>query len=740
MNGLSKFLVESILNEKETGITVLLPGGFKPPHEGHLLLALGYEELPNVEKVKILIGPKDRDGIRVEESEKIWEILLQGNPNIEVERSKYPSPLLTAYKFIEQAEEGTYALGSSSKGSDYDRIRQFVDSHQEGSKYHRDGIAVVELPLEASKPSYYRDRSDDENGAPISASQLRADIAAEDFENFKTNYPSIKSEQALRKIYDLLVKKNMKEDTTPSQSTLDEVNLKQKISDLKTKFKTFVSKIMQEGGETKEAFRKLIQAVKEGEKLSKEERKEIGDQLKDVLKLAGFTAATVLPGGVVYLLLTKVSVLQKHMVPSAFLNENRVLLNEGGAAGHMKHPYEDMDLTFDEMEKMIEATLSGKVDYVQEKLDGQNLMVSYKDGKVIAARNKGQVKNKGEKALTTNELQTMMSGKGAIETAFTEAMRDLTEAISKLTPEQKEEFFANGKKFISLEILYPDTANVVPYGATELRLHHIKEYDDSGNVVDEDTSSMQKLQQALDQVEASETGTFAIKTTDLSSIKRSKDYTAQKTELLDMLRRIKDKYNLTKSDKLGLYFNAWWKEYVELNAKQYDYELDDDLLQNLINRWAFTIKKPTIVDIKKKIKNDDFKKWVNDFDKNFVKDQKKIAMKPIEDLFLKLGVYVLQNLEGLVAVNPNKTIASMKFELDKAINIIQKAAKSNSPEDDDASVKFLKAKLQQLEKLGGFKAILPTEGIVFKHNDKLYKLTGAFAPINQIIGYIKFGR
>jgi hypothetical protein len=60
--------------------------------------------------------------------------------------------------------------------------------------------------------------------------------------------------------------------------------------------------------------------------------------------------------------------------------------------------------------------------------------------------------------------------------------------------------------------------------------------------------------------------------------------------------------------------------------------------------------------------------------------------------------------------------------------------------DDDASMRFLKHQLKRLEKIGGFNAILPTEGIVFKYNGKLYKLTGAFAPLNQIIGYIKFGR
>ena len=225
MNELTKYLVDGILKEVDDGITVMLPGGFKPPHQGHLMLAKGYAELPQVKNVVILIGPKDRDGITVEDSEAIWKMLIGSTPNITVQRSKYPSPLLTAYKYIEEdAEAGqAYALGSSSKGDDYDRIRGFVDGHQEGGKYYKQGVSVVELPLEMSKPVIYKGRTDDQNGKPMSASQLRADLAANDFENFKTNYPSITSQQQLQTIFDMLIKKKMKENITGlSLSTLDE--------------------------------------------------------------------------------------------------------------------------------------------------------------------------------------------------------------------------------------------------------------------------------------------------------------------------------------------------------------------------------------------------------------------------------------------------------------------------------------------------------------------------------------
>ena len=45
-----------------------------------------------------------------------------------------------------------------------------------------------------------------------------------------------------------------------------------------------------------------------------------------------------------------------------------------------------------------------------------------------------------------------------------------------------------------------------------------------------------------------------------------------------------------------------------------------------------------------------------------------------------------------------------------------------------------------IEDLGGFEKLVPTEGIVFRYNGKLYKLTGTFAALNQLLGIIKYGR
>ena len=62
-------------------------------------------------------------------------------------------------------------------------------------------------------------------------------------------------------------------------------------------------------------------------------------------------------------------------------DELRELITEGGAYGHMAHPFDDKDLTFKDLKNIIEMGLGGELnreDNVTEKLDGQNLMISWR--------------------------------------------------------------------------------------------------------------------------------------------------------------------------------------------------------------------------------------------------------------------------------------------------------------------------------------------------------------------------
>ncbi len=87
----------------------------------------------------------------------------------------------------------------------------------------------------------------------------------------------------------------------------------------------FGNGLKQEGKETKEAWNIVIDSINKKRNLTPEEKKEVNAQLGDLLKTTGLTLATFLPGGIIYLLLTRVPRLKKYLIPSAFkdLNYNK---------------------------------------------------------------------------------------------------------------------------------------------------------------------------------------------------------------------------------------------------------------------------------------------------------------------------------------------------------------------------------------------------------------------------------
>ena len=51
------------------------------------------------------------------------------------------------------------------------------------------------------------------------------------------------------------------------------------------------------------------------------------------------------------------------------------------------HPWENIDMTFAEMKKMIRALLTGmEIEKVSEKTDGQNLNITWHNGQLVAKK------------------------------------------------------------------------------------------------------------------------------------------------------------------------------------------------------------------------------------------------------------------------------------------------------------------------------------------------------------------
>ena len=157
-----------------------------------------------------------------------------------------------------------------------------------------------------------------------------------------------------------------------------------------------------------------------------------------------------------------------------WLKESKDILCEGGAQGHLSHLFESPNLTFKQIKDIFQKLFTGKLE-ISEKTDGQNLTVTCIDGKVKAARNKSTLKE----PMDIEAVAKKFDGRGPIKDAFVNSMKDVQKALESLSKEQQDQIFDNGKNFMSFEIIYPPTKNVVDYGNRCLiQFHGIAKYNE----------------------------------------------------------------------------------------------------------------------------------------------------------------------------------------------------------------------------------------------------------------------
>jgi hypothetical protein len=353
-------------------------------------------------------------------------------------------------------------------------------------------------------------------------------------------------------------------------------------------------------------------------------------------------------------------------------------------------------------------------------------------GKLIAARNKGHLKNAGETALDTNGIISKFKGRGDISDAFSFAVKDLERAIGGLSDKQRNKIFMNGKAWMNLEVMWPKSANVINYDKAEIVFHGALEYDDNGTAVGEVKGSGRMLAGMIKQVNKNIQKHYKIGKPNFLTVPKHQDFDKKKSYFVGKLNKLQRTYGLKDNDTLSLYHQRFWEEFIHNAEKQFEIKIPNKSYKLLVKRWAFFDKSYKIATIKKDFKKfPEFLDWVLSTDKVDHSKMVKANMKPFEELFFEVGAEIMKNVSGWLAASPDATVARVKKQLDAAIQDVRSGR-------DLKKLNKLTLQLDKLKSIGGLDSIVPSEGIVFKYNGKTYKFTGAFAPINQITGLMTF--
>jgi len=196
MNSLVKSLIQPIL-EQEGQKIALVPGGFKPPTVGHFSLVDEVAKNSNIDKVIVLIGHKNRDGVSKEESKEVWDIYKKYLPsNVEIQISDNSSPVADVASIIKNNPQNTYYPVVGIRGEmDLGDLKRF-DSLKD--KY--DNFQTIVIKSE-------------ESDNRVSGTNTRAALIGGEKERFQSYLPTELSDEEKEEVWSILQKTPVDEGT-----------------------------------------------------------------------------------------------------------------------------------------------------------------------------------------------------------------------------------------------------------------------------------------------------------------------------------------------------------------------------------------------------------------------------------------------------------------------------------------------------------------------------------------------
>lgn len=402
------------------------------------------------------------------------------------------------------------------------------------------------------------------------------------------------------------------------------------------------------------------------------------------------------------------------------------LLLEGGVGGHLNHLYDNVNMTYNKMAQILKKASSGEL-VGTEKADGYNIFLGYRDGQARAARNKGDMQRGG---MTMQDLVAReFKGGEKVRQAYLQSFEAYQAALDSLSDNDKAKIFGpNGEIFYNTEIMGPAAAQLLNYDINVLSIHR------GGH------KTYNRELDTVEVIDASESSAYLDKVIDrFEQATSDKTFSVQRTAFVELKALDSDaslNVALSKLQKAGFSGSMTILEFQEQRIRpKIDSTLpyfDPAIRQQVIDR----------------ILNKEGKKGVAQITKGFPRDQKAIvsqlvkqdkrlikeAMWPIEEAVHEFAVDMLEGMESAYILDNEKELKRLQQEVKEAIKQI--SAYTGPGEEDVKDIL-----LQQLQKLKHHSKVnATTEGFVFEEDGVLYKFTGNYAPMNQLLGLFKYGR
>jgi len=396
-----------------------------------------------------------------------------------------------------------------------------------------------------------------------------------------------------------------------------------------------------------------------------------------------------------------------------------------GREAHIYNLYEDLAMPLSGIIDIAKLALDGKLENIQEKVDGQNITFTVKDGvlrfftkmSLVSERDLSNARSKiqADRGMDLALINEKYADKPGIVAAFSLGY----EALEPIALQFQDSLFRNGDVVVVSGLITSVNPNTIIYDADSFRF--ITPVSLTENPVDQ-VSYEQFLQQA------SSATTEAFTMDSVPTAKLIDDLETDDAEIEMLVRDLESVVGDTglsvASATVGDYVAA---RVEKLLREKYSF-IPEEMIADVANRFM-TGRGAVANRLKRLVSTEDYQRFrqLDALKPEVVAE----AIIPLENVIQRLGAMIIDKLDlTLTASNQNDLLTLVRQARD--------AFSKGEILADEKTLEKIRVALSRLEENEEL-FTRATEGIVFTYNGRTYKLTGLFTPINRLRGFFAYG-
>jgi len=405
-----------------------------------------------------------------------------------------------------------------------------------------------------------------------------------------------------------------------------------------------------------------------------------------------------------------------------------------GEEAHIYNLYEELGMPLSDIIEIGRLGLEGKLENVQEKMDGQFLAFTVVDGQ-LRFFTKMDLQSQRAKdrrleliraggaggGMTLNQIMSAYTGD---RSNIAEGFAIAYEALEPVALPYQDSLFRNGEVVMVSQIMVSKNPNTILYDEDSLRTVLAVS-------LTEEPANQDALSSFMSEMRESSTDAFTMdKVPTASLMKGLKEDDGALEQLEKDLESVVGEVGLSiGNNTVGDYVKARLEEFIR---EKYKF-IPDDLIPDVADRFM-TGKGKVALRLKKMVSPEDYQRF-RSLDKVKTRVVQE-AIVPLENIIQRLGIMIIDKLDlALQASNQEDLLGFVKG----VRGAFESGFNFGLGSEDEKTLEGIRVALARLEANEDL-FTRATEGIVFTHNNKTYKLTGLFTPINRLRGFFSYGK